>query len=788
MDVERMSIDTTHGLPAVGSMGRLSAGRELFSFLRPFLRPVKGQVIAALALGLISLFASLYIPLRIHQILAAGEAGAHSEATEGGSVHEAISSFEAIGSIAVLVAIAVLAAMQSRKLTHEFAAEVSRDLSESVFHHTLESPVLRQRFLRRPSVISRHTSDVDRIEAAVDHTVVEGLPSLVSIALSCALLLYIEPAVGIVTTAAVLLFSVMNRVIGNSTFDRDKHRLDASSDVGAMVDEAITGGRNVTGMNLAGWMEERFHVRAEILRHATEEQRSQVNRLLTAARFTGYLALFVVVCMAVVGGSSSAAAIAPALLYIEFVVTGLERLPPWLREFRLAVTSKRRIEQITTGDSRVDRRDSQRVESGAGSLIMRDLALMPESPLAVGDISLPLGGLVVLAGDRGSSPDSLAEVLAGDRDPDSGCVLFDGLDVRYPTVRRRITLIADEPYLMDASVRDHLNSARAGLANDDIAAILERVGLGHLIDLDGGGVDAPLGTHAEVLSVHERQRLMIAMACLGDADAVVIQDLALFSDADAAGPLISALTHNRPRTILLATMNEEVAAMADHVVAIVGKELMMGNHRDLMAHEDYVQVWQRHLPGVIDERILQSFPEAQRERLRPRLFTEHFSPGDVLVRSGTRIDRVMYVVSGRVEIVGMNASGHELRVAEIGPGNFCGDISEAGGVNNQTIRAVEETTVRTLSAESWSAGLLGLLDADPAERRVLSSILRMDHPSRAELASLIDDFPAEQIDVAIDNLISLGQVRERPDGGLVVSVKRKTIRDSTGLLDRLADL
>jgi hypothetical protein len=136
----------------------------------------------------------------------------------------------------------------------------------------------------------------------------------------------------------------------------------------------------------------------------------------------------------------------------------------------------------------------------------------------------------------------------------------------------------------------------------------------------------------------------------------------------------------------------------------------------------------------------------------------------------------------------MNASGHELRVAEIGPGNFCGDISEAGGVNTQTIRAVEETTVRTLSAESWSAGLLGLLDADPAERRVLSSILRLDHPTRDELAALIDDFPTEQIGIAVDSLISLGQVRERPDGGLVVSVKRKTIRDSTGLLDRLADL
>ena len=786
MDVDVTSVDPTVEHHPVSRLSRISAGRELFTFLRPFLVPVKAKILLALAFGLTSLLAGLYIPLRIHAILAAGEHGAEASASE--TTHSAISSFAAIGSIAVLVAIAVVGAMLSRKVTHDFATEVSRNLSESVFESTLESPVLRQKMLQRPSVIDRHTADVDRIQAAIDQTVVEGLPATVGITLSLVLLLYIEPPVGLVTTAAVIFFVMFNRFIGNRTFESDRHRLDASNDVGVIVDEAITAGRNVTGMNLGAWMESRFFTRAERLRIATHHQQTQVNRLLTAARFTGYLALFVVVCMAVIGGSASAAAIAPALLYIEFVVSGLEALPPWLREFRLAVTSKRRIEQIVNSPRRVHRPGSTPTSSLTGTLVLRDVALSPESPLTVGDVEIPLGGLVVLAGDRGSSPDALAEVLAGDRDADAGCVLLDGMDVRYPTVRRRITLIADEPYLMDATIREHLGSAQAGLSDADISAILERVGLAHLLSLEQGGIDASLGTHAGLLSVHERQRLMIAMACLGAADVVVIQNLSLFSDADAAGPLMAALTHGKKRTVVLSTMNEEVAAMADHVLAMVGTDLMAGTHNELMAREDYAQVWQRHLPGVIDDRILATFPEEQRERLQARLFSEHFSPGDILVRAGSRIDRVMYVVNGRVEIISTDASGHDRRVAEIGPGNFCGDLSEPGGINSQTIRAVEETTVRALSAESWSAGLLGLLDADPAERRVLSSILRLEYPTRSDLASIITEFPDEQVDAAIDNLVSLGQVRERADGGLVVSLKRKIIRDTTGLLDALDDL
>ncbi len=785
MDADGAGVVPTIEHPSVGHLGRISAGRELYGFLRPFLEPVKSKVILALALGLTALLAGLYIPLRIHAILAAGE---HSTQSSPEAAHAEISSFEAIGSIAVLITIAVVGAMLSRRVTHDFATQVSRDMSASVFESTLESPVLRQKFLRRPSVIDRHTADVDRIQAAMDATVVEGLPAIVGITLSLVLLLYIEFPVGVVTTGAVIFFIVFNRVIGNAIFERDRHRLDASADVGAVVDEAITAGRNVTGMNLGAWMESRFFARAEHLRVATHHQQTQINRLLTAARFTGYLALFVVVCMAVIGGSDNAAAIAPALLYIEFVVSGLEALPPWIREFRLAVTSKRRIEQIVNSPRRVHRPSAELAGSVAGTLVLRDVALTPDSPLAVGDVELPLGGLVVLAGDRGSSPDALAEVLSGDRDPDAGCVLLDGMDVRYPTIRRRITLIADEPYLMDASVREHLGSVRADLSEADIAGTLERVGLAHLTSLAHGGVDASLGTHAELLSVHERQRLMIAMTCLSASDVVVIQDLSLFSDADAAGPLLAALRHGVNRTVVLSTMNEEVASMADHVLAMVGRDLMAGKHGELMAHEDYAQVWQRHLPGVIDDRILSTFPESQRERLQSRLFSEHFSPGDILVRAGSRIDRVMYVVSGRVEIIGTSGSGHDQRIAEIGPGNFCGDLSETGGINSHTIRAVEETTVRALSAESWSAGLLGLLDADPAERRVLSSILRLEYPTREDLAAKITEFPDEQVDAAIDNLVALGQIRERADGGLVVSVSRKTIRDTSGLLDVLGDL
>ncbi|MEI8057961.1 MAG: cyclic nucleotide-binding domain-containing protein [Actinomycetes bacterium] len=762
--------------------GRSTAGTaELVSFLLPFLRPVRRPLVTALALGMTSVVAGVLIPLQIHTALLEGalEHGEH-KVTENAPL--------ALAIIAGLMAISVVTASMSRKRAHECGADVGQELSEYVFEHTLETPMLRQVGLRRPSVISRNTTDVDRIGEIVDISVAEGLPAITGIVLSLTLLIYIQPYAGVATLTVTLFFLFFNGRIGRNMLKRDRARLDSSSDVGAVVDESITAGRNLTGMNLTAWMRERFHARAEILRHATEHQRNEINRLLTMARFSGYVALFAVVVIAVFSGNSQAGAIAAALLYIEMVVTGLESLPPWLRELRLAVTSKRRIEQITTSGPRVSRGETGVEVDADHSFRLRNLALMPGNPITVGDVLLPLGGVIGVVNDMGVSANILTEILSGDSDPDSGVVLLDGVDVRHPSVKRRIVLVTDDPYLMDASVREHLNSAKPNLTDDEVHATLDMVGIAHLTQLPDGGIDARLGTHAGLLSVHERQRLMLAMAAIGDADVVVIQDLPALADPDGAAPLLAALATKQGRTVILTTANAEFAARVDHVIAPIGAQIVSGTHQQLMENHAYAAVWERQVAGGIDARILETIPQAQRDTLRSRLITEHFRAGDTLFRAGSPADRIMYVVTGRVSIFN-DDGGVERRVADIGPGNFCGDVSQPGSRHSDTVRAADDTMVRTLSVEAWSAGVLGLLDSDPGERLVIAHILRADQaPTVDLLPEQVIGLTPEEVTKAVDALMARGQLRQDDRGRLSITARRRTLSGSSALLDRLDSL
>ena len=199
--------------------GKSRAGTgELLHFLAPFIQPVRGRLVLALVLATIALGSAAIIQLRVDAVLAG----------EGNTALIVV-------AIAALMALTLIASGTSRWLSYRSAARIGQDLSEYVYDCTLDAPMLRQQGMRRPSVISRHTSDVDRLEEAVDVTVTEGLPGVGRIVVSLALLMYIEPNAGLVTLAATLLFLLLNSRISRGMLARNTARLDTSSEIGAVL-------------------------------------------------------------------------------------------------------------------------------------------------------------------------------------------------------------------------------------------------------------------------------------------------------------------------------------------------------------------------------------------------------------------------------------------------------------------------------------------------------------------------------------------------------------------------
>jgi hypothetical protein len=111
----------------------------------------------------------------------------------------------------------------------------------------------------------------------------------------------------------------------------------------------------------------------------------------------------------------------------------------------------------------------------------------------------------------------------------------------------------------------------------------------------------------------------------------------------------------------------------------------------------------------------------------------------------------------------------------------------AGDTRAETARALDDCVVRTLSREAISAGVAGLLDRTPTERRIMTSILRDGAVSEDELIERLSTTAPTEISSALALLMRDGAIVQT-DGVYSMAHVRTTHRRADAILDKLADL
>jgi ABC-type multidrug transport system fused ATPase/permease subunit len=198
---------------------------------------------------------------------------------------------------------------------------------------------------------------------------------------------------------------------------------------------------------------------------------------------------------------------------------------------------------------------------GGHSFVIRNFSLKIER-----------GERVAIVGPSGSGKTTLLKLIAGMLEPDSGAVLYSGVDIRelHPKAfYARFGFVMQENLLLNMSIRDNLLLAHERADDGMLDEACKKACIHDFIQSLPEKYDTLIGEKGVKLSGGQRQRLVLARLFLRDADVLVFDEATSALDQYSESVIHDAIQSlGRDKTILVVAHRESSIALCDRVVRI----------------------------------------------------------------------------------------------------------------------------------------------------------------------------------------------------------------------------
>jgi subfamily B ATP-binding cassette protein MsbA len=198
------------------------------------------------------------------------------------------------------------------------------------------------------------------------------------------------------------------------------------------------------------------------------------------------------------------------------------------------------------------------------------------------------GEVVALVGPSGAGKSTVLNLIPRFYDITAGELTVDGQEVRgvaLSSLRRRIALVTQEPFLFDDTIAANIAYAKAGASQAEIEAAARAAAAHDFVAALPGGYGALVGEAGARLSGGQRQRIAIARAFLKDAPILLLDEATSALDAESEAQVQAALARLMAgRTTLIIAHRLATVRGADRIYVLDGGRVVeVGDHDALMA-------------------------------------------------------------------------------------------------------------------------------------------------------------------------------------------------------------
>ncbi len=209
------------------------------------------------------------------------------------------------------------------------------------------------------------------------------------------------------------------------------------------------------------------------------------------------------------------------------------------------------------------------------------------------------GQTFAIVGPTGAGKTTLVSLLARFYDPDEGKVLVDGLDVRrvaQRSLRRKMGIVTQEPFLFSGTVMDNLRYGRLDASDEEVMAAAKVANADEFIRKLPNGYQTEVGERGKLLSQGQRQLISIARAVLADPRILILDEATASIDTRTEVMIQQALNRLlQGRTSFVIAHRLSTIRNADQLLVIQDGALVeQGTHETLLRENGlYADLYRR---------------------------------------------------------------------------------------------------------------------------------------------------------------------------------------------------
>jgi ATP-binding cassette, subfamily B, bacterial len=419
-------------------------------------------------------------------------------------------------------------------LTGVLGERIRYDLRKKLFEHLQELSF--SYFDRTPVgwIISRVTSDTERIAELVTWGLLDVTWGLTSVTISMIFMFLINWQLALVILLLLPLliyiaFQFKKRILGEY---REVRRI--NSQITGAYNENISGVRVTKALA----REQRDLIEFQDLSSVMYEASYRASWLsalflpivqLITAFGVGATILFG--GLQVENGTMTIGEIQAFIAYVTFMLWPVQEMARVYAQMQQSIASAERVFSLMDAVPDIqDKEGALAPESLRGDIVFEDVAFYYEKgkPVLEGfNLHVKEGETIALVGPTGGGKSTIVNLLCRFYEPKDGRILLNNTDYTGMTqrsIQSRVGMVLQTPHLFSGTIRENLRYGNLAATDDGIEAAAKLAGAHDFIMALEHGYDEDVGEGGNLLSVGQKQLISLARAILAEPDIFIMDE------------------------------------------------------------------------------------------------------------------------------------------------------------------------------------------------------------------------------------------------------------------------